>query len=325
MKRTGKRMGTGLVVLALVGAASAAPGGADAYEPYRKPEGLKLEGALSSIGSDTMNNLMTFWHEGFKKHYPEVKIQVEGKGSTSAPPALIEGTAQLGPMSRPMKNEEIDKFEKKHGYKPTGLRTALDALAVFVNKDNPLESLSLQQVDAVFSKTRKRGGPEDVLAWGQLGLKGDWEKAPISLFGRNAASGTYGYFKEHALGKGDYKDTVKEQMGSATVVQGVAEDRFAIGYSGIGYVTPNVRALPLSEKTGGKAFAPNLENVISESYPLGRYLNLYVNRAPGKPMDPLVREFCRFIFSKEGQEVVVKDGFLPLPADVVKAELKKIE
>jgi phosphate transport system substrate-binding protein len=319
------------VAAAVVAAAGlAGPAGATAdqlsgFEAYRKPEGLVLKGTLSSVGSDTMNNLMTYWAEGFRKHHPGVKVQVEGKGSSTAPPALQEGVAQFGPMSRPMKNEEIDTFEKKYGYKPTALNTSLDALAVFVNKDNPVKSLSLAQVDAIFSKTRKGGHAEDITLWGQLGLDGAWAKSNISLFGRNAASGTYGFFKEHALKKGDFKDTVKEQPGSSAVVQGVSEDRFAIGYSGIGYATPNVRAVPLAAKAGGKAFEASVENVLSEDYPLSRFLLLYINKAPGKPLDPMVREFYKFIFSRDGQEVVLKDGYMAVPLAVGSKELKKVE
>ncbi|HET6203199.1 MAG TPA: PstS family phosphate ABC transporter substrate-binding protein [Planctomycetota bacterium] len=326
MKRTdGTFFAVVLAPLSLGGAAFAAGDDGILQAPYAKVGGVEPSGTLSSVGSDTMNNLMTLWAEGFRKVVPGVKVQVEGKGSSTAPPALNEGVAQLGPMSRDMKNEEIDAFEKKYGYKPTRLRVALDALAVFVHKDNPIRGLSLVEADAIFSKTRKQGHPEDIATWGQLGLTGEWAKAPISLFGRNSASGTYGFFKEHALKKGDFKDTVKEQPGSSSVVQGVSEERFAIGYSGIGYRTPNVRALPLSAKPGGKTVEGTLENVLAETYPLGRYLNLYVNRAPGKPLDPAVRELCRFIFSREGQEVVVKDGFLPLPPDVSAKEMKLLE
>jgi phosphate transport system substrate-binding protein len=294
-----------------------------ALPAYRKVSGVS--GNLNSIGSDTMNNLMTYWAEGFAKFYPNVKIQVEGKGSSTAPPALIAGTAQLGPMSRPMKNTEIDAFEAAFGYKPTDLRTALDSLAVYVNKDNPLEALSLQQVDAIFSKTRVLGEKEDISRWGQVGLTGDWAAKPISLYGRNSASGTYGFFKEHALGNGDYKDQVKEQPGSASVVQGVTEDRIGIGYSGIGYRTSGVKPLALSEKEGDKPIAPTAENVYDGNYPLTRFLYVYINKSPSKPLDPLMREFVKFVFSKEGQEVAVKDGYLPIPAPVAAEELKKVE
>ncbi len=292
-------------------------------KPYAKMGGVS--GNLSSIGSDTMNNLMTYWAEGFNQLYPNVKVQIEGKGSTTAPPALISSTAQIGPMSRAMKPTEIDAFEKKYGYKPTAIKTALDALAIYVNKDNTLKGLSLPQADAIFSKTRKGGYKVDIKTWDQLGLTGEWAKRPISLYGRNSASGTYGYFKEHTLYKGDFKDTVKEQPGSASVVQGVTEDRYALGYSGIGYRTSGVRALPLSFKEGEPFKEAEMGNVMNGTYPLARFLYVYINKKPGQPLDPLVGEFVKFILSKEGQEVVVKDGFLPLPVSVIEEELKKIE
>lgn len=285
---------------------------------YKKVSGVS--GNLNSIGSDTMNNLLTLWLEGFKKYYPNVNIQIEGKGSSTAPPALISGTAQLGPMSRAMKNEEIDKFEKKFGYKPTQIATSLDALAVYVNKDNPIEGLALQQIDAVFSKTRRGGHKEDITTWGQLGLKGDWSNRRISLYGRNSASGTYGYFKEHALFKGDYKNEVKEQPGSASVVQGVTEDRYSIGFSGVGYKTSGVRIVPLAKKEGDKYFDGSYENVLNGKYPLSRFLYIYVNKKPNHDLDPLLKEFLTYVLSYEGQEIVIKDGYLPLPAKVVEKQ-----
>ena len=271
-----------------------------------------VSGTLNSIGSDTLNNLMTLWAEGFKARYPNVNIQVEGKGSATAPPALIEGTAQLGPMSRAMKNEEIDAFEKKFGYKPTEIKVAVDALAVFVHKDNPIKGLSMAQVDSIFSSTRKSGG-QDIATWDQAGLT-DWAGRAISLYGRNSASGTYGFFKDHALGKGDFKNTVKEQPGSSAVVQGVSADQYGIGYSGIGYATSGVKAVPLASEAD-KYVQPTYENCLSGDYPLGRFLFVYVNRKPGAPMDTLTAEFIKFVTSKEGQEIVVKDGYFPIPAE----------
>jgi phosphate transport system substrate-binding protein len=293
-----------------------------AIPSYSRTSGVS--GNLSSIGSDTLNNLMTYWAEGYKKQYPNVNIQIEGKGSSTAPPALIEGTSQLGPMSREMSSSEVDKFEAKYKHKPTRIRVALDGLAVYVNKDNPIEKLTLAQVDAVFSKTRRRGFKQNVTTWGQLGLTGDWANRPISLYGRNSASGTYGFFKEHTLANGDYKDTVKEQPGSASVVQGVTEDRFGMGYSGIGYKTSGVKAVPLADK-GGAASDGNYDDVKSGKYPLSRFLYIYINRAPGKPLDPIVKEYVKLVLSQEGQEVVIKDGYLPLSAEIVKQELAKIE
>ncbi|MBI1849831.1 MAG: PstS family phosphate ABC transporter substrate-binding protein [Planctomycetes bacterium] len=291
-------------------------------QPYQKASGVS--GNLSSVGSDTLNNLMTLWAEGFKGQYPGVKIQVEGKGSGTAPPALIAGTSQIGPMSRAMKPSEIDDFEKKFGYKPTQIRVALDSLAVFVNKDNPLEQLTLTQVDAIFSKGRKRGSTNDAKTWGDLGLTGNWAARPLSLYGRNSASGTYGFFKEHVLAGGDYKDTVKEQPGSAAVVQSVGADMNGVGYSGIGYRTPDVKTLRLAEKEGAPFVPTDAEQVYAGKYPLSRFLYLYINKAPNKALDPLVREFVSFVLSHEGQETVVKDGFLPLKSKTWQEELSKI-
>jgi phosphate transport system substrate-binding protein len=290
---------------------------------YAKVSGVS--GNLNSIGSDTLNNLMTLWAEGFRKQYPNVKIQIEGKGSSTAPPALIEGTAQIGPMSRLMKGTEIDQFESKFGYKPTAFPVSIDALAVYVNKDNPVKGMTMAQVDSVFSKSRRWGYKENTQKWNQLGVDGQLGNSPISLYGRNSASGTYGFFKEHALKNGDFKDTVKEQPGSASVVQGVTEDRAGVGYSGIGYMTSGVRAVPLAEKEGMPFKAATQENAADGSYPLWRHLYLYINKTPNKPLDPIVREFVKYVYSKEGQQVVVKDGFFPLSSSTVEKELKKLE
>jgi phosphate transport system substrate-binding protein len=292
------------------------------FQAYQPMSGVS--GNLSSVGSDTLNNLMTLWAEEFNKFYPNVKIQVEGKGSSTAPPALISGTAQLGPMSRPMKETEIDQFEKKFGYKPTPIRVAVDALAVFVNKDNPLKCLTLAQLDAIFSKSRRAGYKENIKTWGQLGVTGEWINRPISLYGRNSASGTYGFFKEHVLKNGDYKDEVKEQPGSASVVQGVTVDRYALGYSGIGYATAGVRAVPLAEKEG-ECVEATATNAYAGTYPLARFLYLYVNKPPSHALDPLTHEFIKLVQSKQGQEVVVKDGYFPITADIAKEELDHIQ
>ncbi len=292
-------------------------------QSYKTVSGVS--GNLSSVGSDTLNNLMTHWAETFSRFYPNAKVQIEGKGSSTAPPALIAGTAQLGPMSREMKGTEIDQFEKKFGYKPTAIRTSVDALAVFVNKDNPIKCLSMSQVDALFSKSRRAGSKEDITTWGQLGLTGEWASKPVSLYGRNSASGTYGFFKEHVMKNGDYKDTVKEQPGSAAVVQGVTVDRYAAGYSGIGYATAGVKAVPLSEKDGGKCVEAMADNAYSGAYPMARFLFVYINKAPGKALDPLTREFVKVIASREGQEGVIKDGYFPIPASIAKEELSKIQ
>lgn len=304
------------LLLALGGSSLMAQAGKvdSAIPGYSKTSGVS--GNLNSVGSDTLANLMTLWAEGFQKQYPNVRIQIEAKGSSTAPPALIAGTSQIGPMSREMKSDEIDAFEKKYGYKPTLVKVAIDALAVYVNKDTPIEQLTIQQVDGIFSKGRACGG-KAINTWGDAGVKDPkWASKPISLYGRNSASGTYGFFKEHALCKGDYKDTVKEQPGSASVVQGVTEDVFGMGYSGIGYKTSGVKTLRIGKTAAAGYFGTDAETVLSGKYPLSRFLFLYINQAPSKPLDPLVREFIKYILSQEGQQVVVKDGFLPIPAKI---------
>jgi phosphate transport system substrate-binding protein len=319
MSMRAKQFLLGIVAVCVLGCAAVAQADVKGYE---KVPGVS--GNLNSVGSDTLNNLMTFWAESFTKMYPNVKPQIEGKGSATAPPALTEGTSQLGPMSRKMKPEEEDAFEKKHGFKPTRVDVALDCLAVYVHKDNPIHGLTLPQLDCIFSKTRK-SGYADISTWGDVDLKGDWAALPISIYGRNSASGTYAFFKEHVLHKGDYKDTVKEQPGSAAVVNGVAKDRAGIGYSGIGYKTSEVRALSLS-KTGDEALTePTFENALKGTYPLGRTLYIYVAKKPGEQLSPVVKEFLKFVLSKEGQEVVVKDGYGALPESMIAKQLKLLD
>jgi phosphate transport system substrate-binding protein len=281
-----------------------------------------ISGNLKSIGSDTLNNLMTLWSEGFSGVYPNVRLEIEGKGSSTAPPALVAGTSQFGPMSRPMNQREIDAFQQRFGYPPRPIRGAVDALAVYVHKDNPIQCLTLQQVDAIFSKTRRGGAPAEINTWGQLGMTGEWANRPISLYGRNSASGTYGYFKEVALFNGDYRDSVKEQPGSSTVVQGVASDRFGIGYSGVGYKTADVRSVPIAARPGQTCYDATAEHAYSGDYPISRFLYIYVNVNPNQPLDPLRREFIRFIYSQQGQEAVIKDGYFPVPAAIAEEDLK---
>jgi phosphate transport system substrate-binding protein len=292
-------------------------------QTYKKTKGVS--GNLKTVGSDTLNNLMALWSEGFSSMYPSVKFSIEGKGSSTAPPALIEGTSHLGPMSREMKDKEEDAFEKKFGYKPSKVRVAVDALAVFVHKDNPIKCLTLQQLDAIFSKTREGGYHQDVKTWGDVGLTGEWADKPISLYGRNSASGTYGYFKKVALFKGDYKDSVKEQPGSSAVVQGVATDKYAIGYSGVGYKTADVRIVPLASDQESGCFEASATNAYSGDYPLARFLYIYVNKNPPRKLDPLQAEFMKFVFSIKGQEIVIKDGFYPVSNGIAQADMKALD
>lgn len=308
---------------ALMSTAASAADGAKVdpnLREYTKTSGVS--GNLSSVGSDTLANLMTLWQEEFKRVYPNVNIQIQAAGSSTAPPALTQGTSNFGPMSRQMKSKEIAAFEKKHGYKPTAIPVAIDALAVYVNKDNPIKGLTIPQVDAIFSSTRKCKADADISSWEQLGIN---DLGEIQIFGRNSVSGTYGYFKKKALCKGDFKNSVNEQPGSAAVVQAISQSKNSIGYSGIGYVTSGVRLVPLAKKEGQPFVAATAENALSGAFPLSRYLYVYVNKHPNKPLSPIEREFLKLVMSKKGQEVVVKDGYVPLPANVAEKVLKMIE
>lgn len=289
---------------------------------YQKASGIS--GNLSSVGSDTLANLMTLWAEEFNRLYPNVNIQIQAAGSSTAPPALTEGTSNLGPMSREMKDDELEAFEDKYGYKPTAIPVAVDALAVLVNKDNPVKGLTIEQVDAIFSSTRKCGGASNIENWGQAGVA-PWGAKSIQLYGRNSVSGTYGYFKERALCKGDYKSNVNEQPGSASVVQSVTTSVNGIGYSGMGYSTSGVKMVSLAKKGSTAYVEATPANAIAGTYPLTRYLFVYVNKKPNEPLAPLENEFIKMVLSKTGQQAVIKDGYIPMPAKDVEKALTLIQ
>ena len=310
------------LLLSSAALAFATTSGAQSVDPnlpeYQPVSGVS--GNLVSIGSDTLNNLMTLWSEGFRSHYPNVAIQIQGAGSGTAPPALVEGTAQFGPMSRPMRGTEIEEFEARYGYEPTPIRGAIDALGVFVHRDNPLECMSMQEVDAVFSSTRSGGADAAITTWGQLGLEGEWANRPIAMYGRNSASGTYGYFREVALFGGDYSPEVREQPGSSTVIQGVASDVNGIGYSGIGYATADVKAVSLGG-ADGECYDATAEDAASGNYPIARFLYVYMNKDPNAQLEPLRAEFIRYVYSRQGQEDVVRAGFFPVVNALAEQEL----
>ncbi|MCP4233348.1 MAG: phosphate ABC transporter substrate-binding protein [Aestuariibacter sp.] len=281
---------------------------ADAPEYERKPG---VAGKITSVGSDTLANLMTLWSQEFKHLYPDVKFQIQASGSSTAPPALTEGTATIGPMSRELKPSEIQAFIRAHGYPPTVIQVALDAIAIFVERRNPLPGLTLSEVDAIFSATRFCGGEESISHWSQLGVDNYGQGAPIRLFSRNSVSGTYGLFKIMALCDGDFTKTVNEQPGSASVVLSVASSKGGMGYAAYGYKTAGVRALPLGENAA--QFIPlNVETVREQQYPFTRFLYLVINKSPDEPLPTLVREFLTFVLSDTGQKLVARDGYFPI-------------
>lgn len=317
--RVSKFLGSvALIALACTGAASAMD---KPLPDYRKTTGIV--GNLLSVGSDTLAGMTTLWVEEFQTIYPNINAQVQASGSSTAPPALTEQTAQFGPMSRPMRLREIEAFESEHGYKPTALRVAIDAIGIFVHQDNPIPGLNFKQLDAVFSATLRCGETQFITNWQQLGVKSEWAKRNVQLFGRNSVSGTYGYFKKNALCGGDFRTRVNEQPGSASVVQSVASTISGVGYSGVGYRVAGVRLIPIA-KTGTDYISPTRDNILSGKYPLSRYLYVYVNKHPDYPLTPIEAEFIRFIFSAQGQALVEKDGYVPITADFAVKELKKV-
>jgi len=317
MTRTIRAIAVGLLGVGLVAAGSAGVDVDPALPVYKAASGIS--GDIKTVGSDTMVNIVSNWAEAFGKVYPAARVQVEGKGSSTAPPALMKSQAQFGPMSRAMEPEEIDAFREEFGHEPTALRVAIDCVAVFVNKDCPLESISLDQLERVFSVA---GGD---MRWGDLGVEDPgWRDRPISLYGRNSASGTYKFFKQTAMGDQDYKPTVKEQPGSSGVILAIAEDPYAMGYSGIGYATASVKALRVSFETDEEAFAPDYEYALNGDYPMARFLYVYVNYDRRVGLDPLRAAFVRLVFSRQGQEAVLKDGAFPVIAETAREELTKV-
>jgi phosphate transport system substrate-binding protein len=305
--------------IAAISAAIALDQGLPAYQAV-----AGISGQIKSVGSDTLNIEMTLWAKGFKDLYPGVNIEIEGKGSATAPPALLQGLAHFGAMSRPMTAEEIDAFETKYGYKASGFRVAVDALAVYVNKDNPIRCLTLQQLNRIFSSTYKVAGGGNIKTWGDVGLTGEWAAMPISLYGRNSISGTYEFFRATALNNGDYKDDVKQQPGSEAVVRGVANDRSAIGYSGLDYRTNEVRTVPLASYNGGKCYDTSAEATYSGNYPIARYLYVYLNKKPNEQIDPLCSEFIKYIVSREGQTQTEMAGDYPITNAIREEDLNRL-
>lgn len=291
-------------------------------EPYERVAGIS--GNLSSIGSDTLANMMTLWAEDFQRIYPNVNIQIQASGSSTAPPALIESTAQFGPMSRRMRQSEKAAFERQFGYPPTEIRVAIDALGIFVHQDNPIKGLNFTQIDSIFSATLRCGALKAVNHWQDLGITSRWATHRIQLFGRNSVSGTYGYFKQHALCDGDFKVNVNEQPGSASVVQGVSASLNGIGYSGVGYQMSGVKLLPISIE-GTDYIEPSTDNIISGKYPLARFLYIYLNKPPTAKLKPLEAEFIRYMLSSNGQKRVEQDGYIALSERFVLQELSKLE
>lgn len=308
------------ITVLIVGVLCAFMSYADSPSYERQPG---VAGKITSTGSDTLANLMTFWSQEFRVLYPQVKFQIQAEGSSTAPPALTEGTATIGPMSRELKPSEIQAFVRAHGYPPVVLKVALDAIAIFVDRRSPLQGLTLSQIDAIFSSTLYCGEAQSITHWRQLGVGSSQGNLPIRLFGRNSVSGTYGLFKVMAMCDGDFKTTINEQPGSASVVLSVASSNGAMGYAAFGYKTAGVRALPIGE-TLDSLIPLTIDSVREERYPFSRFLYIVVNKSPDEALPVLEREFLRFILSQEGQRLVQRDGYFPIRDDMVSRQRKML-
>lgn len=282
----------------------------------------EIAGEITAIGSDTMVELMTYWSEGLCAQYPKVIITVDQKGSNTAPPALLDGSAQLGPMSRPMNADEISVFTKRYGYPPTEFVVAIDALAIFVHRDNPVAGFSLTQVKTIFG-TEDAPGKMRLTTWADVGSSLLGTRA-INTYGRNGLSGTQVFFRQHVLGGADFAPGLQEKPTSNALIQVVASDPQAVAYCGASYATAGVRVVPVA-RDGGRYILPSPETCISGTYPIARKLYIYVNKPPGRELPIVVREFLRFVLSRTGQEVVRIEGFYSLPLEQVQAMLRQLD
>ncbi len=271
-----------------------------------------VSGTLGAVGSDTMAGLVLRWGEALNARYPDINLQFQAGGSASAPTALMAGTTRLGPMSRPMTHAERQQFIDRYGYPPLELRVARDALVVVVHRHNPLDTLTLPQVDAIFSTSLACGSPRHIRRWSALMPMSDWPYGQIALHGRNLASGTYGLFQARALCGGEFRLDISEHPGSSAVIAAVGASFNAMGYAGYNHLNPMVSALRLVDESG-VAVAPTERSIQQGSYPLSRDLYLYVNLPPGEPLPPVEQAFLALIFSEEGQQIVKAAGFVPLP------------
>lgn len=284
-------------------------------------QGEEPVGTLGVVGSDTMAGLMLRWGEQLSERHPGIRLQLQASGSASAPPALAAGTTRLGPMSRPMSEAEQQAFIQRHGYAAVEVEVARDALMVIVHRHNALESLSLEEVDAIFSATRHCGAARDISRWEQLGVVG--RAGRIELHGRNPASGSYGLFRQLALCGGDYRPRLNEHPGSAAVVAAVTESREAIGYVGLNHLTPGVKPLSL-EDADGHLHKPDAEQVRQDEYPLSRALLLYVNLPPGESLSGPERALLELILSPQGQQTVTELGFVALSNATLAAQRQRL-
>ncbi len=310
--------------------------------PSWQPEEVKSvpEEELNLSGADIMDEITLGWVKLYRQQYPRLSVTMEARSSGSGGPALVNGTAHMAPVGREMLPAEETAFVKKFGYHPFAIKVATGSLGslgktatsiILVDKDNPIQGLTLDQLDAIYSKTRYRGHA-DIKTWGDLGLTGDWAARPIHLYGLKSPNGIEQYVKMVVMRGGDYKDGIEFTKGEGfTHAFTVAAHRMAAHPGGLTYallanVTPDVKVVPLAEKAGEPFIMPTVPSVYNHTYPLSRFVYIFVNRPPGQPLEPKVREFLKLVLSRQGQEVVAQEGvFMPLTPEVVREELAKLQ
>ena len=294
--------------------------------PAFQPRKEKLTGSFHGAASDVMKVLVEKWVEKFRAYHPDVTFTIPPPyaGSLGAV-ELVKGDLDFVFVSRELKPDDVKGFKAKFGYDPLSVPVsggsyrhfgALDAIAFYVNKDNPIEKISFEQLDALYSSTHHRGG-KPVTKWGDLGLTGDWADKPIKLYGIKPWNGFEEFVRQRVLSVGDkrgeWRDDIAFEKVVFPVAKKVSDDRYGIGYSGIAYIDAGVKVIPVVEKPGAAPQAPTYENVALATYPLSRLTFFNTNKAPGKPLNPALDEFLRFILSREGQQVVLDQAsYIPL-------------
>lgn len=286
------------------------------------PDYIKVheaKGVIRSIGSSTVSGLVNAWADAFSKLHPGASVEVSGGGSSTATPALLNSACDIAPMSRPMNDAELAQFKQKFGYEPLRIVIAIDALAVFVHKDNPIEALSLTQLDAMFSATRKRGG-SPVDTWGDLGLTGEWAERPVQLFGFGDLTGGYALFRDLVLDGGEYSAAMKAEPGSSAIVSAAGAYRGAVGFASQYFATARTRMVPIIGDDG-VPHEPTEATCIEGSYPLARRLFIYVNKKPGEPLPPNTTEFLAYVLSRQGQATATELGMFALPPELARDQI----
>jgi phosphate transport system substrate-binding protein len=284
----------------------------------------ELAGELIENGSGSMDKIVVPTTSRFEEIYPHVDVELGFDSSAVVLRKLLNEEINLGAMSRPMEPDELAQFQREFGYPPLEIKVAIDAIEVLVHADNPVEGLTLPQLDAIFSTTRRRGAPENITRWGQLGLKGEWENLPIELYGGGKGWGTTRTFQQLVLQNGAFKNSVKVRDIMTGVDQEVGQNKAAIGYAVARSRATRVRAVPLAMNAGEPFVSSTPENIRNGKYPLTRHLYFYVNAGPTRAIEPVVREYLLFVLSKQGQKLIEQQGFVPLNAVQIVEERAKI-